>query len=150
MGKTLSNLALIRCGLILGVVLVLLFLIGKVARMGKENKKVKEPSNKNVKKVDAVEEVPYKQEHYEVYAKEDKEKFDKEYEKAEVSEYKNLEENDLIQDDEEFNMNNVGVATPIEETEESLSTEAKLDKFVQRIESKKEIQQKLFDDALAA
>ena len=75
------------------------------------------------------------------------------FEKEEVSAYKTLEENgyDLTSDDE-FDMINVGVATPIEtepeEDESNLSPEDKLNKFVKRIETKREVQQKLFDEAL--
>lgn len=149
-----TNLGKVVIGIVVAGLAVLIGIICLVVYYVKQPKKTKTKAVKQTKKdVVEKEEVPYKAEDYEVYAKEDAENFDKVFEKEEVSAYKTLEENgyDLTSDDE-FDMINVGVATPIEtepeEDESNLSPEDKLNKFVKRIETKREVQQKLFDEAL--
>lgn len=150
LGKVVIGLVVAGLAVLIGIICLVVYYVKQSKKTKTKTKAVKQTKKDVVEK----EEVPYKAEDYEVYAKEDAENFDKVFEKEEVSAYKTLEENgyDLTSDDDEFDMINVGVATPIEtepeEDESNLSPEDKLNKFVKRIETKREVQQKLFDEAL--
>lgn len=169
-GKTILYVIIGGIAILIALIVLIVALVKNAKKPKKQKvekvKPVKEAKTTQEKVAQKVEEpqteVPYQQEQYEVYAKEDNEKFDKEFEKAEASAYKTLEANgyELPNDeDDDFDMNTVGTVTPIEtepeiltspveEDESELTPEDKLNKFVKRIETKREVQQKLFDEAL--